>query len=207
MSIFSRIKAFIKQEPKEQIVRYSIPELKSIFTKSLLSIDPPLPAYPQNTSLEDIGIPAYYSPFLIGHEDTRKFLTLIEDNFTYATEKSFNELPAKQYVNSQKNEHLVFFISTREFNSATVRLVTNSVDFLAIIAREKFSAPPPWIVFEGYNPSWWSGDMQGAQGYYNDNYFAPFFTNLSAAEREIYYAKFNAPNEWIKSLELMYDVE
>lgn len=43
MSIFSRIKAFIKQEPKEQIVGYSIPELKSIFTKSLLSIAPPCP--------------------------------------------------------------------------------------------------------------------------------------------------------------------
>ena len=30
--------------------------------------------------------------------------------------------------------------------------------------------------------------MQGAQGYYNDSYFSPFFTNLSGAEREIYYA-------------------
>lgn len=49
--------------------------------------------------------------------------------------------------------------------------------------------------------------MQGAQGYYNDSYFSPFFINLSAAEREIYYAKFNATNEWIKCLELMYDVE
>jgi hypothetical protein len=207
MSIFSRIKALIKQEPKEQIVGYSIPDLKSIFTKSLLNIDPPLPDYPQNTSLEDIGIPAYYSPFLIGNEDTHKLLTLVEDNFTYATEKTFNELPVKQYVNTQKTEHLVFFISTREFNSVTVRLVTNSVDFLAIIAREKFSVPPPWIVFEGYNPSWWGGDMQGAQGYYNDSYFSPFFTNLSAAEREVYYARYSAPNEWIKNLELMYDVE
>jgi hypothetical protein len=89
----------------------------------------------------------------------------------------------------------------------TVRLVTNSVDFLTIIAREKFSVPPPWIVFEEYNPLWWGGNMQGAQGYYNDSYFSPFFTNLSAAERAIYYARYNAPNEWIKSLELMYDVE
>lgn len=207
MSIFSRIKAFIKQEPKEQIVGYSIPELNSIFTKALSNIDPPLLDHPQTISLENIGIPAYYSSFLIDHEDARKFLTLVESNFKYVTEKSFNELPVKQYVNTQKNEHFVFFISTREFNSVTVRLVTNSVDFLAIIAREKFSVPPPWIVFEGYNPSWWSGDMQGAQGYYNDNYFAPFFTNLSGAERDVYYAKFNATNEWIKSLELMYDVE
>ena len=49
--------------------------------------------------------------------------------------------------------------------------------------------------------------MQGAQGYYNDSYFSPFFINLSAAEREIYYARNSAPNEWIKSLELMYDIE
>ena len=41
MSIFSRIKAFIKQEPKEQIVGHSIPQLNSIFTKPLSIIDPP----------------------------------------------------------------------------------------------------------------------------------------------------------------------
>ncbi len=49
--------------------------------------------------------------------------------------------------------------------------------------------------------------MQGAQGDYNDSYFSPFFTDLSGAEKEIYYARYDAPNEWINSLELMYDIE
>ncbi|MGF6286653.1 hypothetical protein [Pseudomonas silensiensis] len=86
-------------------------------------------------------------------------------------------------------------------------MITNSIDFINIIFREKFATPPPWIAFEGYNPSWWGGNMQGTQGYYNDSYFSPFFTNLSGAEREIYYTRYDAPNEWINSLELMYDAE
>ncbi|MHC8286033.1 hypothetical protein ACYZUD_04225 [Pseudomonas sp. XS1P51] len=207
MNIFGRIKAFIKQEPEEQIVGHSIRELKSIFSESLSKNDDSLSEYPRTTSLESVGVQAYYSSLLIDHEDSHKIFTLIKSSFNYTAEKTFNELPVKQYANTQKNEHLVFFTSSREFNSVTVRLVTNSVDFLVIIACEKFSVPPPWIVFEGYNPSWWGSDMQGAQGYYSENYFAPFFTNLSGAERKTYYARYNAADEWIKSLELMYDVK
>ena len=47
--------------------------------------------------------------------------------------------------------------------------------------------------------------MEGAQGYYNDNYFLPFFTQLSGSERLTYYARFEATHKWIKALELMYD--
>jgi hypothetical protein len=86
-------------------------------------------------------------------------------------------------------------------------MVTNSIDFLSVISHEKFSTPPPWTVFDGYNPSWWGGDMQGAQGYYNDNYFLPFFTQLSETEKQEYYARFEATDEWIKSLTLTYDNE
>ncbi len=82
---------------------------------------------------------------------------------------------------------------------------------LSTIADVKLSNPP-WVNFNRqggsvFNQRQQSGDMQGAHGYYNDNYFAPFFTNLSGAERDVYYAKFNATNEWINSLELMYNVE
>ncbi|AHZ67976.1 hypothetical protein OU5_0897 [Pseudomonas mandelii JR-1] len=49
--------------------------------------------------------------------------------------------------------------------------------------------------------------MQGAQGYYNDNYFIPFLTQLSDLERMKYYARFGATNEWIERLELMYRSE
>lgn len=44
--------------------------------------------------------------------------------------------------------------------------------------------------------------MQGAQGFYNDNYFFAFFSALSPAERSDYYAKYSAPKDWIRSLEM-----
>lgn len=207
MSIFRRIKTLIRRGAQEQVAGYSIPELKSVFTEHLSRLTRPLTDYPQVASLEDFGVSAYYSAFLIGDEDVHKFSVLVGSNFRFKTEKPFNDLPVKRYFDIRENQHLIYFRSDGEFNSATIRMVTNSVEFLSIIQSERLAVPPPWIAFEGYNPSWWSDDMQGAQGYYNDNYFSPFFTNLSGAEREIYYARFNATDEWIKSLELMYDVE
>ncbi|MHC8339789.1 hypothetical protein [Pseudomonas sp. HLT2-19-2] len=207
MSFFSRFKSFMKQEPDEQIAGYTLSELKSIFTASSTSIFSRIPEYPTVASLEGLGIPAFYSSFLIDNKDTHIFLTLVESNFKYTSEKMFNDLPAKQYVNDERNEQLVFFSSTREFNSTTVRMVTNSIDFMSVILGEKFATPPPWTAFEGYNPSWWGGDMQGAQGYYNDNYFLPFFSRLSDLEKQKYYARFEATDEWIESLNLTYGDE
>jgi hypothetical protein len=51
------------------------------------------------------------------------------------------------------------------------------------------------------------GNMEGAQGYYENNYFFPFFTSLNTNEKQAYYARFNATEEWINRLELMYDDE
>jgi len=207
MSIFSRIKTFVRRGQEEQVAGYSITELKSFFAEPLSRLPRSLTDYPQVVSLDDIGISAYYSAFLIGNEDTQKFSALVESNFRFKTEKLFNDLPVKRYSDIRENNHLIYFRSDGEFNATTMRMVTNSVEFLDIIQLEKLAVPPPWIAFEGYNPLWWGGNMQGAQGYYNDSYFSPFFTELSGAEREIYYARYNAPNEWIKSLELMYDIE
>ncbi|WP_460112597.1 hypothetical protein [Pseudomonas sp. H3_D04] len=111
MSFFSRFKSFMKQEPEEQIAGYSISELKTIFADPSTSEISRLPYYPKTSSLEGLGIPAFYSSFLIEHADTHKFLAFVEANFKYTSEKTFNELPAKHYVNDEKNEQLVFFTS------------------------------------------------------------------------------------------------
>lgn len=204
MSLFSRFKAFMRKEPEEQIAGYSLLELKAFFSAPTVVTDNQLPEYPQAVYLGNAGIPAFYSTFLISDEDTLPLLSLIELNFTYKSEKQFNGLPTKKFVNNETNKKLVLFISTREFNSTTVRLITNSVDFLNAIALHKFATPPPWVVFQGYNPSWWGGDMQGAQGYYSDNYFFPFFSQLSRSDKQEYYAKFEATHEWISHLELIF---
>lgn len=92
----------MKQEPDEQIAGYTISELKSIFTASSTSIFSRLPEYPTVASLEGLSIPAFYFSFLIDNKDTHIFLTLAESNFKYKSEKMFNDLPAKQYVNDKK---------------------------------------------------------------------------------------------------------
>lgn len=203
MSIFRRIKTFVARSPKEQIVGYSVPELRSVFTEPLLHLTRPLPDYPQALDLKGAGVPAYYSAFLIAVEDADEFAALVESNFNWVAEKSFNDHPVKRYSDTQKKEHLIYFKSDAEFNATTIRLVTNSIDFLSIIQGMRLTVPPPWIAFEGYNAAWWGGNMQGAQGYYNDNYFFPFFSRLSDSQRQAYYVRFEAANAWIESLEGM----
>lgn len=203
MSFFSIIKSFIKQDPKEQIVGYSISELKSIFVEPLLRTRHALLHQPSAASLEDIGVPAYYASLLIDRDDIQRFLSLVESSLIFVIERNFNGLPTRRYQRVKRNENLILYTSTREFNSITIQMVANSIDFLEAIRREKFAVPPPWIAFEGYNPTWWGESMQGAQGYYNENYFLPFFTSLSDAERRAYYVRYNALDEWINSLELM----
>lgn len=204
MSLFSRFKALARQAPKEQVVGYSPDELKVVFTAPLAR----LPAdSPPAVSLENIGVPAYYSSFLIDKEDAEHFWALVESAFRYETEKPFNDVLVKQYANTEKNHHLICFTSDEAFHSTTVRLVTDSIDFLDSVHRERFAVPPPWVAFEGYNPAWWGGAMQGANGYYNDSYFLPFFTGLNAAEKNAYYVRYGATDAWISSLELMYGDE
>lgn len=204
MSLFSRFKALVRQAPKEQVVGYSPDELKGVFTEPLASLRG---GCPSAVSLENMGVPAYYCSFLIDQADADRCWALVESAFSYQAQKPFNDCLVKHYANTEKTHHLLGFTSDEAFNSITVRLVTNSVDFLDILRRERFAVPPPWVAFEGYNPAWWGGAMQGANGYYNDGYFLPFFTGLSAAEKHAYFVRYAATDEWISQLALMYGDE
>jgi hypothetical protein len=75
MSFFSRVKAFIKQEPEEQIAGYSVAQLKAIFTTSSIIMNRRLPEYPKAVSLEGLGIPAFYISFLIDTKGTPVFFS------------------------------------------------------------------------------------------------------------------------------------
>lgn len=205
MNIFSRIFSSFKSTPEEQIIGFSRQELEKLFP-------PPLPtayssAYPVASSLQNIGIHAYYSCLLIDNQDQAEFQRLAESSFHRENERLFNGLPVFECRNPLTADRLIYFISYREFNSVTVRLVTNSPDFLISLDQKKFAVPPPWIAFENYEPSWWGGNMEGAQGFYDNNYFFPFFTKLSEIEKRDYYTRFSATEEWINRLNLMYDNE
>ncbi|WP_367256725.1 hypothetical protein [Pseudomonas sp. stari2] len=206
MSFINRIMALMKPaSEQEQIAGYSMWELKSRFSRPLA--DTIAPTQPPTTSLQNAEISAFFSQFLIDPEDLVEFESLVESNFRKNIERTLNDLPVFEYESALSGDRLIFFASTREFNSVTIRLITNSVDFLMMLNRKKFAVPPPWFAFEGYEPSWWGGSMQGVQEYYDNNYFFSFFTQLSETEKQSYYSKFHATSEWIERLELMYGDE
>ena len=153
------------------------------------------------------GIQAYYSSFVIDKAEVAGVENLINERFTSVNERVFNGLVVTRFQHRLSNEQLIFSISYKEFNSATIRLITNSSELLSMLSETKIAAPPPWLVFDGYEASWWGGDMQGTEGFYNDNYFFPFMSSLSPAERTAYYARYSASEEWIRSLKLTLDLE
>jgi hypothetical protein len=205
MNFFRRILSSLKPAPQEQIVGYSKQELEKLFSLPLPAFD--FPDYPSISSLINVGINAYYSCFLVDLNDMSEFEALVTSNFQKENERSFNSLPVYELKNPLTSFRLIYFISIREFNSATIRLVTNNSEFLLLLSQKKMPVPPPWIAFQGYEATWWGGNMEGAQGYYENNYFFPFFTSLNTNEKQAYYARFNATEEWINRLELMYDDE
>ncbi|GFM64561.1 hypothetical protein PSCICJ_06790 [Pseudomonas cichorii] len=202
MSFFSRVKSLFKRTPDEQVLGYSVSELKSIFGKVLSEDAGGSSDYPAHTLLVSAGIQAYYSSFVMDKADVGELQELIDERFLKVDERIFNELLVTRYQHQISKDELIFSVSYKEFNVATIRLATNSVELLRLIKEKRFAVPPPWIAFDGYEASWWGGDMQGAQGFYNDSYFFPFFSALSAVGRVGYYARYSASDEWIKSLEL-----
>ncbi|KIF63442.1 hypothetical protein NX10_08890 [Pseudomonas fluorescens] len=207
MSWLGRMKKVFKTTPEEQIVGYSVVELKSIFGITITEAVAGHRNYPVYSALTPAGIQAYYSSFVIDKAEVAGVENLINERFSPVNERVFNGLVVTRFQHRLSGEQLILSISYKEFNSATIRLVTNSSQLLSRLSETKIAAPPPWLVFDGYEASWWGGDMQGAQGFYNDNYFFPFFSSLSPAERTAYYARYSAPEEWIRSLELTLDLE
>ncbi|RMO12988.1 hypothetical protein ALQ47_02486 [Pseudomonas cichorii] len=206
MSFSSRVKSIFKSTPDEQVLGYSVLELKSVFGNALTEEAGEPSDYPAHTLLVLAGIQAYYSSFVMDKADVGELQELIDEHFLKVDERAFNELVVTRYQHQISKDELIFSVSYKEFSVATIRLATNSVELLRLIKEKKFAVPPPWIAFEDYEASWWGGDMQGAQGFYNDNYFFPFFAALSVAERGGYYARYSASDEWIKSLELMLEL-
>ncbi|UST92431.1 MULTISPECIES: hypothetical protein [Pseudomonas] len=201
------MKKVFKTTPEEQIVGYSVVELKSIFGITITEAVAGHRNYPVYSALTPAGIQAYYSSFVIDKAEVAGVENLINERFSPVNERVFNGLVVTRFQHRLSGEQLIFSISYKEFNSATIRLVTNSSELLSLLSETKIAAPPPWLVFDGYEASWWGGDMQGAQGFYNDNYFFPFFSSLSPAERTAYYARYSASEDWIRSLELTLDLE
>ncbi|WP_256575756.1 hypothetical protein [Pseudomonas sp. R16(2017)] len=200
--MFGFIKRVFQPASEESVLGYSISELKAIFRAELQEFPRGECCYPVFVSLVGLGVQAFYSDFVMDVADVGEFQALVDERFSACDEIDLNGLVMRCCLDEIKNIRLVVSVSRREFKVATVRLITNDIGFLESLCEKRFAVPPPWIVFENYNASWWGGDMQGAQGYYDDSYFFGFFSNLSASERIDYYARYSASEEWVRSLEL-----
>ncbi len=207
MSILDQIKQLFKPGPKEQILGYSPSELQFLFRNSSVAGNPHfLKNFPDKVSLETLGVNAFYIMQLIDESEIHDFYNLINAYFQPEKKRTFNNNTVAQCTGKKANERLCFLV-TDEFEGRVIRLVTDSVNFLNEIDLHGFSVPPPWVVFKDYNPHWWGGSMQGGQGYYDDEFFSPFFNNLSPEHRNNYYCKYGASQDWKNALELFYDDE
>jgi hypothetical protein len=194
--------AFVEPASRKLFAGYSEQALKTRFDSPLPSAC--LPKLSTVASVDASGINAYHISLLMVADDLCKFQRIVELHFQKVDEHTFKDLTAFEYEGARKQELLIYFLSTAEFNALTIRLMTNSVEFLSSLGNQTFCVPPPWIAFDGYPASWWGGKMQGTQGFYNGNYFLPYFTQLSDVQKQAYFERFQASTEWIEQLALMY---
>ncbi|HWW69000.1 MAG TPA: hypothetical protein VN089_03595, partial [Duganella sp.] len=133
-----------------------------------------------------------------------KFMALVDSRFLPESKRQFQGAVVVQSKSTKGDERLCFLVAD-EFEGQVVKFVTDSMDFLSDIDQYHFAPPPPWVAFKDYDPGWWGGSMQGAQGYYDDHYFSPFFRGLDADRKKAYCEKFSVSPDWVKALELFYD--
>jgi hypothetical protein len=207
MAIFRRIKNFFHSGSGAQVLGYSPAEMRLLFQKRSIAdharfINP----YPKKSSLAAAGIHAVYAALLIDKSDLANFMALVDYHFLPELNRQFQGALVMQSKSMKGDERLCFLIAD-EFGGHTIKFMTDSLDFLNNMDQCWFAVPPPWAAFKGYNPEWWGGPMQGAQGYYEDNYFSPFFRILNAEQKKGYCEKFGAGPDWAKALELYYDAD
>lgn len=205
MTIFNRIKRWASRRPQTYVAGCSIAQLQALFSQPLVRDSRAKANQSEFVSLEPAGVQAYYLSLMTSEEEIQPLHALIEPGLTLLSEKRSHGLVVKRFADASAIRGLVVSLSTQAFNSTTVQLVSNDAHLLNAVQCAGFVVPPPWVAFEDYPPSWWSANMQGAQGYYNDNYFLAYFTRLSDAQRQAYYLRYHATAEWIASLALMLD--
>lgn len=201
--MFDRVKRLFSPGPEEQVLGYSPLELQRLFPHPMVAGREELPG---RTSLESRGIHAIYAAFLIDKGDLENFMACVDGSFRRESTRRFQGERVLQNASIDGVGRLCFLIEGA-FGGHIVKCLTDSLDFLADIDCCAFAPPPPWVAFEGYNPDWWGGAMQGEQGYYNHHFFQPFFLGLNVRRRRAYCAKSGASPEWRRALALFYDVD
>jgi hypothetical protein len=98
-----------------------------------------------------------------------------------------------------------YTVSTKRIseNLYTIRMSTKDESFYLKIKKtieEYNELLPPWIAF----PDMFQGTPRWNQGYEQDycwTYWIPYWKKMSGEEKTTYYAKHNAPKEWIDWLQ------
>ena len=199
MGLLDKIKWTFKSKHEKKIIGHSLAELKDFFQKKILETTEKQDKYPIFFSLSTAGVQAIYSRLLISTSEEKIIENIIANRLPRIS--TTNKPDTTLFQNPENLECAILHTSSKEFNSTTIQVITNSYDLANELSKLKITPPPPWVAFESYDPNWWGDNMQGAQGFYNDNYFLPFFIHLSQKERRDYYKEYSATQSWIESLE------
>ncbi|QXH51072.1 hypothetical protein KSS94_24560 [Pseudomonas fakonensis] len=194
MPFLARLRRLFRPGPQEQVLGYSIEQLKTQFGGKA-SLDVPAPCSGFTLDLMERGVGARYWQILLDASDGARLWSLIDQGF---------EQDGEGYCSREGGKRLLLKISDREFNALTVRLVTDSEALLVALNEVGFAPPPPWVAFPEFEARWWVGNMQGGQAYYEDLYLAPWFKAQGAEGRKAWFDRFEASDAWRQQLEERY---
>ncbi|MBV4458924.1 hypothetical protein KVG96_13260 [Pseudomonas sp. COR58] len=127
--MFDFVKRFFKSASEENVLGYSISELKAIFRAELQEFPRGECCYPVFESLVGLGLQAFYSDFVMDVAEVGEFQALVDERFTACDEIDVNGLEVWCYLDEIQNSRLVVSVSKREFKVATVWLIANDVLF------------------------------------------------------------------------------
>lgn len=66
--------------------------------------------------------------------------------------------------------------------------------------------PPPWQVFPDMTP-WQVAARQGVQEAWVDGVWRPYWTGLTPAQREAYFVRWQAGQEWQRAIRAIFEAE
>lgn len=149
-------------------------ELREAFKNpAALSRTGNMPKFPSVTYLGDAGFHAFVWAQNMEGPAFPRFLSVVSTGC---------EDP--DFLRFVRDEFTSFVAFNDEFSSRNVWLLTNDVALIDKLAKIQFSPPPPWVLYPQLGP--FTSYNQGEPQYWELCVWAPFWKNLTPAERDLY---------------------
>jgi hypothetical protein len=186
----------LKQAGEKHAERNGIRALEQRFDRSLdqlqtLFADGPadlehvrLPSYPGAVLNRDIGINAFGLVYDIESAQFPRFLNVVRTTGGEGDWLCFRH---------ETDGHTVttLFRTESRFRGVSVKMLSNDLELIRLIERERFSPAPPWIAMYEHGPFLLLS--QGEEQYWLDHVWTPFWRSLTIDEQGAFVR--NARNE------------